>query len=366
MTSAYQPIKRRDPDEPEPLTPGARQLWKTIRDSNCQLCVLGQTKNGQTTCMIGNGAVPALGMVVTDVPNVVDDRLARPLTTEAGQYLEHVFKDMDVDPSQVYVTHAVKCAAPRENRDKILEQAVKACVPFLEAEIAAVKPKAILAMGATPYYFFAHKKGIMKQRGQAFFHERFDCWIVPTVSPTYVMINPAYDAAFNADVAMFRRYMLGQTTDPPVDIVYVNTLEDWYAAEAELNEDEKKTLTFDLETRGFKDFDQQGKELKLGINYSQVWCVALTRGRRGPNGMRVFVVPLEHPDSPFLANSIADWQDNWSARPLGLRMADEYRPVYEGVYCMVKTSRVSGHNVKYDLRNIEQLARRYGLEDPCQ
>ena len=355
MTSSYKPVARKEVNETPPLSAQAASLWRASRNSGCVLCQLHDS--AETVCMFGTGAAPAAGMVVGEAPTSVDDTYHQPLLGTPGVYLNNVLVDLDIDRDSLYTTNAVKCLPPRGDKEKLLEIAVKACAPYLEAELEAVKPKAVLAMGGLAYYFFAHKKGIIKQRGQAFFHEKYQCWVVPTVHPMFVMNNPTYDGLFIADVAMFKRFMSGQVDDPPLDIVEVRTLEDWAAAEAELWEDQDKILTFDLETRGFKDFDQ------VGAGYSQVWCAAFTRGRRSSKGLRTFMVPLEHPDSPFLAEKIDDWQHHWSAEPLSLRIADEYRPVVQGVLKLIREARVNGHNVKFDIRNaLGQLARRYGIE----
>lgn len=325
-------------------------IRNTMRNQNCTSCELHL--NAENVCLMGNGLAPSKGMIVSESPSKEEDRVNRPLLGSTMEYLANALSGHDLFLENFYITHAVKCLPPREDKEKALEKAIKACAPYLDQEIATVKPKAILAMGGTAYYYFAHKKGILKSRGQAFFHEKSQAWVVPTVHPFYVLSNPAYDAAFQSDVGMWKRYMSGETKDPEIDVQYINSLSEWEEAEKDLRSG-TGLMTFDLETRGFKDFDQPG------VGYSQVWCAALTRGRKSEKGIVVYLLPLEHPDSPFLANPLQDWENNWSSAPLGLRIDEGYHPIVHGLLKLVEDLPVSGHNVKFDVRQLGQLRRRY-------
>lgn len=175
----------RDPDSVEPLTRGAYNLWTTKRDAHCQLCALHDWS--RTVCMFGNGPVPAEGMVVFEGPSVLDTERKRPVQGEVGRFFDNMLRDADLDRADLYITYATRCTPPRENREELLKVAKKACAPYLEAELEAVKPRVVLAVGQLAHYFFSHKAGIVNSRGQPYFSEKYQCTVLPTVHPTYVL-----------------------------------------------------------------------------------------------------------------------------------------------------------------------------------
>lgn len=366
------------PAEGSPLTKQAGALWAAHRKRSCALCPVssiwmgadGQPGPNAVVCMFGNGAVPAKGMIVGDMPTIEDYRAKLPWSGGNADYLYNVLEGQGIDPSDLYMTQAVKCLIPktesgymtvggvRWGKDELATAAVKVCGPsYLELELAAVQPKAVLAVGAQAYYFFSKKGGITKQRGQAFMYESpgWSGWVVPTVSPQYVFTNPSLNQPFESDVAKFGRLMEGRSEPPKVDIIDVRNYADFRAAMAELAESPDKILTFDLETRGFLDYKPR---------YSKVWLAAFTKGVDRGQGIRTFMIPLEHPESPFQSRDMTDgWE--WNSPKHWQEHADELGcdpEVVGPVLKMIASSRVNGHNVKFDLRNSRSMARRYGLD----
>ncbi len=335
----------------ERLTRAAKALWDEHRDPHCVLCPLHE--NARTVCMFGNGPVPAAGMIVGEGPGDIEDELMRAFQGTAGQYLDAVLYDVELERSDLYITNATRCRPPREDKDELLKVAKKACAPYLETELSAVQPKAVLAVGGIAYYFFKKQLGILKARGQAFFSEPWQCWVVPTVHPRFVLENPAYHEMFTSDMLKFKRLMSGITDAPPVDIVEIHTLDDWRAALAELDVELGRPLTFDFETRGFNDHDPEK---------FQAWCVAITHGVSNGAGPRVFMLPLEHPDSPFLEFSPPDdWPgpELWPPDP-PLRIAPRFQGIVGDLVGLLHKHRVIGHSVKFDARQLARLAERYG------
>lgn len=335
--------------EVEPLTAGARKLWAEHRDANCTNCELH--KWAKTVCLFGNGPVPAKGMIIGEGPGSTEDVLGRPFQGKSGEYLNRVLFDIDLNREDFYVSNATKCVVPRNVKtDPQMRESVKACSTYLEAEIAAVKPKVILAVGNYAYFYFAHKTGITKSRGKEFWSEKYNCLVVPTVHPAYIMQNPEYHEAFVADAIKFKNILLDKKP-PPVEIFEVHTLEDFRQARKELWENPDGILTFDLETRGLLDYKPR---------FSQVWCMGVTR-----DGKKSYLIPLEHPQSPFIEEHHEDYRAWWKANYPNVqnRIKDEYREIVEGVCDLALLNRTSNHNIKFDMRHIIRLAQRYNLYD---
>lgn len=331
QTSLVPPMRS---GELDPANAQSVSLADSYRDSKCTRCSLSEY--AQNVCLPGEGPVPARGMIVADAPGIPDDENGRPLhqSTEAAAYFDAVIRDADLDRADLYVTYAVKCRPPYgDRRADLIKVAQKECAVYLDSEIAAVKPRAVLSMGAPGYYYFTHAQGIMKHRGQAVYDAARGLWVVPTVSPIAVLTNPALEEDFTADVKKFRRLMLGIDDAPRVNVIEVRTIEDLRAMVSDLDSQAPAVLTFDLETRGFNDVRVDGT--------SFVWTVALTRGHRTRGLIDSYVVPLEHPESPFLDD------------------VGQLREAVGSVVGLVQGSRCSGHNVKFDYRWLEMLRLRY-------
>ncbi len=357
--------KRRAREGDELMNPQAIDLWRTLRNRECEECNLH--KWARNRCLLGDGPVPAAGMIICDGPLPEDEEEGRVYSDSASSYLYHTLEGLDLDPMSVYRTYVTKCVGPEpgapQRADQILKGS-KVCAPlYLAREIEMVRPRAILALGAAPYFYFKHKAGITKNRGQAFEwtlpDTDFTTWVVPSLHPRSVMKEPRYLPSFQADVVKWVRLLGGVSESPKVHIVEVRTLDDLRAMDAELREEPDALLTFDVETRGFKDSRP---------DYSRMWSMALTRGRRDDQGMRVFAVPLEHPETPLRQEApTPDWA--WRAvlrapyRDGLLRRSQDVRETVETVCRLVlEAKHVNGHNVKYDLKNTIRLASRYGIE----
>jgi len=335
--------------EREPLTPEARLLWVNSRDKNCTQCELH--KWAKTVCMFGNGPVPATGMIVGEGPGTMEDNLGRPFVGASGEYLNGVLYDLELDRSDFYISNATKCKPPRrEGKDTYLREAVKACAHYLEAEIAAVKPKVILAVGNYAFYHFAHKTGITKSRGKEFFSEAYQCLVVPTVHPAFIMMNPEYHDPFMADVVKFKNILLDKKP-PAVEIVEIHSEEDWALAKEDLMQNPNSILTFDLETRGLIDYKPE---------FTKTWCAGITR-----DGRKSYLLPLEHPESPFLENPDPDWEANWKLNwpDINYRIAPQYHHIVREFCEIVFSSKLNNHNLKFDIRHLVRLAQRYGCSD---
>ncbi len=363
MTTRFQqPERDRRLEETDPLPPETERLWLAKRDPACTRCVLGEAaaEHGRPVCMFGAGSVRSDGMIVGEVVLPEDEAAGQPFSPDSSHvdYLNDVLRGLDVDPLEVYSTYAVKCRAPvGNNRVKYLEKSVKVCGDFLSEELLAVRPRAVLALGAIAYYYFAHKKGITKNRGQAFTwthpdDETLAIEVVPAMHPNWVLSNPRGHSPFVSDLTKWARLARGEDAAPQVEVLEVHTLEDLRAARAEVLEDPTKLLTFDLETRGFKDHVE---------GYSRVWCASVTRGRRNADGaVRVWSIPLEHPETDLPAGPGPHLTDIIMSSPAVREAVEVACELLLGAGENVEV-RVNGHNVKFDVRNMRGLQRRHGL-----
>jgi uracil-DNA glycosylase family protein len=117
----------------------------------CKACDLWK-KSTQT--VFGEGPAGAKLLLLGEQPGDGEDRAGHPFVGPAGQLLDRALAAAGIDRAQVYVTNLVKHFKwePRGKRrihKKPRASEIEACKPWLEAEIAAVKPELVICLGAT-------------------------------------------------------------------------------------------------------------------------------------------------------------------------------------------------------------------------
>jgi uracil-DNA glycosylase family protein len=125
-----------------------------------------------TQVVFGGGRKSAELMLVGEQPGDKEDREGEPFVGPAGRLLDRALEEAGIDRSEAYVTNAVKHFKWKPKGNRRLHQTprageIEACKPWLQAEVEAVKPRALLAMGATAARsLFGTKVKVTKDRGQ--------------------------------------------------------------------------------------------------------------------------------------------------------------------------------------------------------
>ncbi|HEX4130887.1 MAG TPA: UdgX family uracil-DNA binding protein [Pirellulales bacterium] len=132
--------------------PRQRDLPHLVRAAkHCEGCPL-YLKATQT--VFGAGNAPAAMMLVGEQPGDQEDRQGAPFVGPAGGLLDAMLEEAGIDRGETYVTNAVKHfkwtpQGKRRLHSKPSAREVAACRPWLEAEIEVVRPRVIVALGAT-------------------------------------------------------------------------------------------------------------------------------------------------------------------------------------------------------------------------
>jgi uracil-DNA glycosylase len=119
---------------------------KLIREDlgECVRCKLHQ---GRNQIVFGVGNPGAELMFVGEGPGADEDAQGEPFVGRAGQLLNNMIKAMGLRREDVYIANIVKCRPPGNRQPERDE--CETCSPFLMRQIAAIKPKVIVALGAT-------------------------------------------------------------------------------------------------------------------------------------------------------------------------------------------------------------------------
>jgi uracil-DNA glycosylase family protein len=172
--------------------------------SHCRACPLWKDA---TQTVFGEGPKAARIMLVGEQPGDKEDLAGRPFVGPAGQLLDRALEQAGLDRGHTYITNAVKHFKffPRGKirlHQKPTSPEIRACRPWYEQELAAVKPQLVVAMGATAVQcVFGKIMPINKNRGRLIDLDGSMKALV-TVHPSYLLRLPD-EAAKKQEFARF-------------------------------------------------------------------------------------------------------------------------------------------------------------------
>jgi uracil-DNA glycosylase len=119
--------------------------------ARCTACALHRDA---TQTVFGEGPQGALVMLIGEQPGDAEDLAGHPFVGPAGKLLDRCLAEAGIDRERAYITNVVKHfkwvpRGPRRIHSKPGAVEIEACFPWLKAEIAAVAPRIIVALGAT-------------------------------------------------------------------------------------------------------------------------------------------------------------------------------------------------------------------------
>lgn len=175
----------------------ARPTLRTVRQvaAGCKACDL--YKRGTQT-VFGEGPSKAAVMFVGEQPGDTEDVAGHPFVGPAGKLLDKALIEAGIDRTLVYVTNVVKHFKwePRGKRRihaKPNAAEISACRPWLETEIALVKPRVIVLLGATAAQALLGKSfKVSRQRGE-FVESPLATLVTATVHPSSILRAPDDD-----------------------------------------------------------------------------------------------------------------------------------------------------------------------------
>jgi uracil-DNA glycosylase len=179
-----------------PLVPETTSLSK-LREAavNCKACDLWKTG---TQTVFGEGAAGAEIVFVGEQPGDKEDLAGRPFVGPAGRVLDDALEAAGIDRPLAYVTNAVKHfkwvgRGKRRIHQKPNWSEMAACRPWLEAELAAVKPKVLVPLGATAAQSLLGRQfRVTKQRGVPV-ESDLAPYVVATVHPSSILRQETED-----------------------------------------------------------------------------------------------------------------------------------------------------------------------------
>jgi uracil-DNA glycosylase family protein len=162
-----------------------------------------------TQAVFGEGLLSAEVMLVGEQPGDQEDRAGAPFVGPAGKLLDRALDEAGIDRRKTYVTNAVKhfkwkARGTRRIHDKPTWTEQMACRPWVEAELALVKPKALVLMGATAAQSLLGKSfKVTQNRGIPLDSDLADL-VTATIHPSAVLRGDNREEMFAGLVADLR------------------------------------------------------------------------------------------------------------------------------------------------------------------
>ena len=188
-------------DEPDLTLPNTLEKLKK-QALECHLCELSKNRSH---VVFGEGNVDADIMFIGEAPGASEDSSGKPFVGRSGELLTKMIENvLKVSRSDVYISNIVKCR-PRDNAEPSPTEA-HTCQPYLLKQIELIKPKIIVALGATAYHYLSgDDTAIAKVRGSI--HKQEGYTLVPTYHPSYLLRNPSAKKEVFVDLKMVKEMM---------------------------------------------------------------------------------------------------------------------------------------------------------------
>ncbi|PKO34870.1 MAG: DNA polymerase III [Betaproteobacteria bacterium HGW-Betaproteobacteria-7] len=191
-------------------SPRAAGDWPTLAAevAACRACPLCEQRK---QAVLGVGDSNPDWLFIGEGPGAEEDARGEPFVGQAGKLLDNMLAAIDIVRGQkVYIGNAVKCRPPGNRTPEAAE--IATCRPYLERQIALLKPKIIVLLGKVAVHsLLQDDKALGAMRGQRF--EYAGIPVVVTYHPAYLLRNLPDKAKSWEDLLFARRLLRQGSTD---------------------------------------------------------------------------------------------------------------------------------------------------------
>jgi DNA polymerase len=168
------------------------------------VCTRCELHSCRTRTVFGVGDHQARWLVVGEAPGADEDQQGEPFVGRAGGLLNSMLRGIGLAREQVFIANVLKCRPPN-NRDPKPEE-VAQCLPYLERQIALLKPQIMLAVGRiAAQNLLATETPIGKLRGGVHLFGSARIPLVVTYHPAYLLRSPTEKRKAWEDLKFARR-----------------------------------------------------------------------------------------------------------------------------------------------------------------
>jgi len=229
-------------------------------------------------------------MVIGEAPGAQEDKRGVPFIGDSGRILRNELQKNDL-LEDTYITNLVKCRPPKNRTPTAAE--IKACRPYLDDEIAKLKPSYVVTAGvpATKTLFRGRAK-INQYHGEVIENSKVNFVGMPIFHPAYTLRDPSKLPGLQDDIARLARLIESGLRNDTVNwsVVRKGNLDTFLAEFKAATE-----FAYDCETSGLFPFERQSYVTAIGIAFAhKTWVIP---GFMHPDFQRYSHSPFVHGDA---------------------------------------------------------------------
>jgi uracil-DNA glycosylase len=179
--------------------------WQALEKEvlSCTLCALHE---GRNNVVFGVGNRNAKLMFIGEAPGANEDLQGEPFVGRGGMLLNSMLNAIGLKREEVYIANILKCRPPN-NRDPLPSE-VQICTPYLKRQIAAIKPKLLVAVGRIAAQFLLNTKDSMASlRGKHYSYGENNTPLLVTYHPAYLLRSPREKSKAYIDLLLIKKML---------------------------------------------------------------------------------------------------------------------------------------------------------------
>jgi uracil-DNA glycosylase family 4 len=149
--------------------------------------------SSRTNVVFGTGSIDSDILFVGEAPGAEEDRLGEPFVGKAGELLTKIIQAMGLSREKVYIANVLKCRPDTPGQSsgnrKPDPTEMATCLPYLEEQIAIIRPKIMVALGATAIEGLLGQSRVQVTRIRGQWLEFHGIPLMPTYHPAYLLRN---------------------------------------------------------------------------------------------------------------------------------------------------------------------------------
>jgi uracil-DNA glycosylase family 4 len=178
--------------DPRPSTLGKSAAFAALRERALACMKCPHLASSRKNVVFGVGSLDAQLMFVGEAPGADEDEQGEPFVGKAGQLLTKIIQATGLSRADVYIANILKCRPDTPGQSagnrKPTPEEMTTCIPYLHEQIDLIKPKVLVALGATAVEGLLGKTvGITKLRGHWQTYRGMP--LMPTYHPAYLLRN---------------------------------------------------------------------------------------------------------------------------------------------------------------------------------
>ena len=214
--------------------------------------------------------------VVGEAPGQMEVGLKAPFVGESGKLLRKLLDDVGLDSNAISYLNVVYCHPP--GNETPVKSALKLCPPaFLDVDLAAIKPEAVILAGSVALKHFFSKYKIMERKGSILVKDGISFF--PVLHPAYCLRNRNFVPMLRADLNKVNLFLKGELYQ---DRKYQLAMDELSLLNVGMFLQQQKILSVDIETNGLDPCAPDAKILCISFGFASG---------------KAFCIPLDHPEN---------------------------------------------------------------------